>query len=135
MRIVCFLFVISCWLFLIGCNICNAWGEKPLGNRFALVAAAKDYNSIVFCTSSKCCSVGLPIIDGNVENYAFNSRWIIAKARIKGQNTFWIIDKDFNVEIKPDSGVMNKVLKYVSGPLDSLTFNKLLQERKIDLRF
>lgn len=117
------------------CNDCAFLGEKALGNRFSLVEADKDDISIIYCTSKKCCDVGIPIVPSKVEDYNYNSKWIIAKSRSVNKTTYWVIDKDFIVEFKYDSGMRKEILSHVLGPLDSIMFKQELINKNIDLKF
>lgn len=97
--------------------------------------ADKDDISIIYCTSEKCCYAGISIVPSKVEDYNYNSKWIIAKSRGVNKTTYWMIDKDFIAEFKYDSGMRKEILSHVFGPLDSLTFEQELINRNIDLKF
>lgn len=120
---------------LSSCNTCKSFGETTLGNKFALVEADEKNRSILYCTSPKCCYVGITIVPTNVVSYKRNSKWIIAKSEDKGGVSFWIIDKEFAIEFKKDSGMEKEIKSHVIGPLDSAAFSKELESRQIRLSF
>jgi len=118
---------------LLSCNTCKSFGETALGNKFALVEADEKNKSILYCTSPKCCYVGHIVVPANVVSYKRNGKWIIAKSADKGEVNYWIIDKEFSVEFKYDSGMREEIMSHVMGPLDATAFNKELENRKIRL--
>ncbi|HMJ47366.1 MAG TPA: hypothetical protein VK498_08550 [Ferruginibacter sp.] len=128
----CVLIVMSS---LSSCNTCKSFGETALGNKFALVEADEKSKSILYCTSPKCCYAGITIVPTNVVSYKRNSKWVIAKSEDKGAINYWIIDKEFIVEFKYDSGMREEIMSHVIGPLDSAAFKKELEDRQIKLSF
>jgi hypothetical protein len=70
-----------------------------------------------------------------VLEYAYNSKWIIAKS-VKSKLTtdyeYWIIDKDFNISQAKDS-ITDIIKSHVYGPVDSATFISKLNNQKINL--
>jgi hypothetical protein len=117
------------------CNTCKSFGETALGNKFALVEADEYNKSIIYCTSPKCCYVGHTVVPTNVVSYKRNNKWIIAKSKDKGRVSYWIIDKEFTIEFKYDSGMEKEIMSHVTGPLDSIAFKKELEVRQIRLNF
>ena len=121
---------------LLSCNTtCKSFGEVPLGNKFALIEADKNNKSILYCTSPKCCYVGITVVAPNVVSYKRNNKWIIAKSEERGVFSYWIIDKHFSIESKRDSGMEKEIMSHVGGPFDSTTFNKELENREVKLSF
>jgi hypothetical protein len=121
---------------LLSCNTtCKSFGEVALGNKFALVESDENNKSILYCTSPKCCYVGITVVTPNVVSYKRNSNWVIAKSEEKGVFKYWIIDKRFSAEFKLDSGMEKEIISHVIGPLDLTTFNKELDSRKVRLSF
>lgn len=112
---------------------CESFGETALGNKFALVEADEYHKSILYCTSPKCCYAGITVVPSNVISYKRNSEWVIAKSEDKKVLRYWIIDKRFSVE--RDSSMRKEIMSHVTGPLDSATFCKEIESRKIKLSF
>jgi hypothetical protein len=128
-------FILSVMSSLSSCNTCKSFGETALGNKFALVEADEYNKSILYCTSPKCCYVGHTVVPTNVVSYKRNSKWIIARSEDKGGISYWIIDKEFKIEFKYDSGMEKEIMSHVIGPLDSTAFNKELENLQIRLKF
>lgn len=128
---ICFLSFFS----LLSCNNCGLSGETSLGNNFTVVEADKDDISIIYCTSKKCCSVGILVVPSKVVKYKSNDKWIIAKSKTKAKTEYWLIDKEFKLEFKNDSGMEKEVLLHTTGPLDSTSFYQQLSQKKVDLNF
>lgn len=118
---------------LLSCNSCKDFGETDLGNKFALVEADENNKSILYCTSSKCCYVGHTVVPKNVVSYKRNNKWIIAKSENNGVANYWVIDKEFRLEFKYDSGMEKEIMSHVTGPLDSISFVNILKDRHIKL--
>lgn len=119
----------------VSCDNCESWGETSLGNNFALVEADRDDVSIIYCTSKKCCTVGIPVVPSKVVNYKTDGRWIIAKSEAKDESLYWIIDKDFKMKFEYDKGMQNEVLSHVTGSLDSAKFYQAVRQKNISLKF
>lgn len=135
MKYLFYYIILPVFFLLFGCNPCESFGVTSLGNKFKLVEADKDDIAIIYCTSQTCCSSGIPIVPSKIIKYKYDSRWIIAKSANKQQSTYWLIDKDFKVEFKYDSDMDKKILSYVTGPLDSVSFTQKLANLEIDLKF
>lgn len=132
-------FTYICFLsfFLLSCNNCELIGETSLGNNFTVVEADKDDISIIYCTSNKCCTVGILVVPSKVVNYKSNDKWIIAKSKTKTKTEieYWLIDKEFKLEFKNVSGMEKEVLLHAIGPLDSTSFHQQLSQKKVALNF
>lgn len=128
---ICFLSFFS----FFSCNNCELLGETSLGNNFTVVEADKDDISIIYCTSKKCCTVGILVVPSKVVKYKSNDKWIIAKSKTKAKTEYWLIDKEFKLEFKNDSGMEKEVLLHATGPLDSTSFYQQLSQKKVDLNF
>jgi hypothetical protein len=118
---------------ILSCSTCKSFGETALGNKFSLVEADEINKSILYCTSPKCCYVGITVVPTNVFSYTHNSAWIVAKSKDKEGVKYWIIDKGFTLEFKKDSGMEKEIMSHVTGPLDSTAFKKELESRAIKL--
>ncbi len=141
-------FVLISLLTFSSCNYCKLFGDNRLGDKFTLLEGDKTEDRIiVYCTGKSwgCCYTGIPVIPSrtdSVSRYVIdavsNEKWIIANT-IKKDNlvSYWIIDKDFDVEFMYDDGgkLYNKIQSHLTGPMDSTRFYQSLKERKIDLRF
>lgn len=76
---------------------CQQWwcGETELGNRFVLVSDKPI--QIIYCTTEDiCCNSGWTGVPGNVTDFGFDEKWIIAK---RSENDYWIIDKNFEIDL------------------------------------
>ena len=116
------------------CNSCGSFGETALGNKFALVETNEHDKSILYCTSSECCYAGITIVPKNVVSYKWDSKWIVAKSQDSGRVSYWIIDKEFAIEFRYDSGMREEIMSHVTGGLDAKTFNRELISRQIKLK-
>lgn len=114
------------------CSTCKSFGETALGNKFSLVEADESNKSILYCTSPECCYVGITVVPVNVVSYKKNSKWIIAKSEDKGRINYWIIDKEFTIEFRHDSGMEKEIMSHVIGPLDNTAFHK--ESEKLQVR-
>lgn len=125
-------------------------GSYNLGNNLYM----RDWDCgkiIMYCTGKrgKVCFAGRYVVptyerrydnSGNysemVENAKFNEQWIIVKSKVikESKYYYYLIDKNFNVDgldwNKSDSIIQN----HITGPLDSLRFYNLLEERDIKLK-
>lgn len=147
------LFLTIFTLFFI-CN-CNSWGDNDLGNNFSLLGGDRiEETVIVYCTNrdeiNNCCAGGIYIIpsdqyhttDGEysefIKTVEYNDKWIIAKTfKIETRkNRYWILNADLSnrLSMKNYQNIEKLLQEYVTGPLDSLTFNSTINELKIDLK-
>ncbi|RYE37345.1 MAG: hypothetical protein EOP48_28905 [Sphingobacteriales bacterium] len=121
-------------LFLGGC--CGFVEEEHLGNNFRL----SEYDNVdrrILYSEEKCSGSGIEIVPMTVTEYAYDSKWIIAKSRTSRFETafqYWIIDKGAKIEVKAESGSTSNVIKpYLTGPLDSVSFIQMINANNIDL--
>lgn len=141
------LLLISSLAILLNSSCCDS---PSLGNNFFIFRGDNIYDRIIVYNDDvgifDCCNSGMSIIpnqaqydeNGNyaeyVEKAKSNSKWIIVRTyRIREKKfNYWIIDKRFNSR---DIISYRLVMSYVSGPVDSNSFDKLLLERQIKLKF
>lgn len=88
----------------------------------------------MYCTD-RCCNSGIPIIPQTVIGYNFDENWIIAKTdsyyyHIPKYYAYWVFNKK-NIAENPKYEDFKANL---TGPLDSITFNKILLEKNIRLK-
>ena len=121
-------------LFFSSC--CPFIKAEDLGNNFIL----SEYDNVdrrIIYSKEKCSGSGIEIVPMTVLEYANNSKWIIAKSstsRFKTEYQYWIIDKDFNIEIVQDNkSTIDSMKSHVYGPFDSTTFINKLYSQKINL--
>src|SRR4030042_1647524 len=139
-------FLILMILVFYSCNYCKFFGDNKLGGNFTLLEGDQvEDRVIVYCTdkSGGCCNAGIPVIPSRIDsissyvaNAISNDIWIIARTINKDKSeSYWIINKDFEVKLQyDDGGKLNSLIQsYVSGPFDLLTFQKKKEELKIDL--
>ena len=126
------LFLVLTIVILPSCDYCKLWGVTTMGNGFSIVESDKDHVAIDYCTS-KCCDSGIPIVPSNITEYNYDSKWIIAKSVNVTSNTYWIVDKNFDIKLEYDNNMEKQILKHVLGPLDSADFYKKVNYNKIDL--
>lgn len=116
-------------------NSCCFTKEEYLGNNFILSEYDNVDRRILY--SEKTCTVsGIEIVPMTVLEYAYDSKWIIAKSgsRENVNYQYWIIDKDFKVDlIKDNDSTLNIIRSHVNGPNDSSSFVKQLRIAKINL--
>jgi hypothetical protein len=124
-------FLLVCGIF----NFCCIVKEQKLRNNFIL----SEYDNAdiqILYSEETCAASGIPIVPMTVLEYAYNTRWIIAKSGSKynKESSYWIIDKDFKVEIIRDNdSTLNIIKSRVIGPLDSKKFAENLRINNINL--
>jgi hypothetical protein len=128
--------IIGVSLFL--CSCCGFIKEEYLGNNFRL----SEYDNVdrrILYSDEKCSGSGIEIVPMTVTEYAYNSKWIIAKSRASRFGTeyqYWIIDKDFRIDVKTESNNFNNVIRsHLIGPLDSLSFIQRASSSNFNLKF
>lgn len=125
-----FLFIL-CEIF----NSCCFLKEQSLGNNFILSEYDNKDRSILY-SEETCSNSGISIVPMTVLEYAFDTKWIIAKSgsRYKSESLYWIVDKDFKVKIlKDNDSTLNIIKSHITGPLDSTNFYEKLNSKKINL--
>lgn len=118
-------------------NCCWWVKEEDLGKNLKLT----EYDNIdrrILYSEERCSGTGIEIVPMTVTAYANDSKWIIAKTRTSRFGTefqYWIINKDFKIETtQKENNLYNTIKLYVSGPLDSTTFQQLLIKHRITLK-
>lgn len=115
-------------------SCCGFIKADDLGQNFVL----SEYDNVdrrILYSEDKCSGSGIEVVPMTVLEYAYNSKWIIAKS-VKSKLTtdyeYWIIDKDFNISQAKDS-ITDIIKSHVYGPVDSATFISKLNNQKINL--
>jgi hypothetical protein len=108
--------------------------EEHLGSNFYL----SEYDNVdrrILYQKERCTGSGIEVVPLTVTHYACNNKWIIAKSVVSGDSIqHWIIDKDFDLDGKPDRYKSREDLKYsIVGPLDSAEFTFVAKQRGISL--
>ena len=126
--------VLKALVFLGTCLIINSCcfsiKEEYLGNNLYL-SEYDNKDRIIIYSEEECTGSGIEIVPMTVTEFAYNTKWIIAKSisyRSQTNAQFWIIKNDFS-EI-PDA---NKIKSNMIGPLDSIAFKANLKKENIDL--
>lgn len=86
--------------------------------------------------SDPCCNSGTWVVPETLVAYNFDSKWIIAKTDSTYYNNsedfaYWIFNKDFSI---PTKDLKDSINAHLIGPVDSVTFYKLLSEKGIRLQ-
>ena len=118
------------------CDYCKTvQGEESLGGRFSLINEDQDKSYILYCTSDECCNVGFPAVPSKVDAFQFNNKWIVARSIQDAEVGFWIIDKEFKVDLnRCDEIDCNATVKAnVFGPFSQSEFLFKKDSLKIDL--
>lgn len=108
-----------------------------LGNNFTLVETDSKWVEIFYTYQPKnICFDGrnsVLVVPHTVIAYNTNDSCIIAKSYDEQENQYfyWLINKNY----KFTSQYNKEVLQQRIGPLDSLSFNKLMNARNINLEF
>jgi hypothetical protein len=117
-------------------SCCPFIKEESLGNNFYL----SEYDNVdrrILYSEESCSNSGIEIVPMTVAEYAYNSKWIIAKSsasRQTAENKYWIVDKSFKVKIIQDNdSTINVIKSHVFGPYDSTRFVQLLLTKDIEL--
>ena len=117
-------------------SCCPFIKAEDLGTNFIL----SEYDNVdrrIIYSKEKCSGSGIEIVPMTVVEYANNSKWIVAKSlptRFKTEYQYWIIDKNFNIELVQDNkSSIDFVKSHVYGPIDSTTFINKLFSQKINL--
>jgi len=128
------LILIVLGLFFSSC--CPFIKAEDLGNNFILSEYDSVDRSIIY-SKEKCSGSGIEIVPMTILEYANDSKWIIAKSsrsRFKTEYQYWIVDKNFNIEIVQDNkSSIDSIKSHVYGPFDSTTFINKLYSQKINL--
>lgn len=124
-------------------SCCTLFGSYKLGNGFYLMVGDSDEDKIVVYNPDlgclECCHSGTRIIPNennmyneNIVRLEHSNDYIILKSYLINKKTFryWVIEKGFD-EDKISIETINE--SYVKGPLDSIKFYQLLEDKDIDL--
>ena len=111
-------------------SCCLTIKEKHLGNNLYL----SEYDNVdrrIFYSNEKCSGGGFEIVPMTVIEYAYDSKWIIAKTGTGNgsENQYWIIKK---TETKAPT--VEVVKSNTLGQLDLKEFKKKIIENRIDLK-
>ena len=134
-----YIYVLLIFLFISSCSLSILLGDKNLGKGYFLFENG-NFTCIVKSFKKTYKGGGLEIIPYQVTKYEFNKYYIIAISVEPKTNvrSFWIINKKIpiNLNICRESANFDKALKSnVIGPIDSITFYKILYKENIKLKF
>jgi len=121
---------ISVGLLSVLSSCCFSTKEEHLGNNIYLSEYDIADRRILYSKES-CTGSGIEIVPMTVLEYAYNSKWIIAKSgnrRTNSEIQFWIIKNDYE-----DEPTIEVIKSNILGSLDFETFSKELLNKKIDL--
>ncbi|MFT4019362.1 MAG: hypothetical protein QM668_20525 [Agriterribacter sp.] len=127
-----FIIIVLLSSFISSC--CGFIKADDLGQNFVL----SEYDNVdrrILYSEDKCSGSGIEVVPMTVLEYAYNSKWIIAKSaksKLTTDYEYWIIDKDFKVPQVKDS-LMDIIKSHVYGPFDSTTFISRLNNQRINL--
>ena len=117
-------------------SCCPFIKEEGLGNNFYLSEYDHMDRRILYAEES-CSNSGIEIVPMTVTEYAYNSKWIIAKSsasRQTAEGKYWIVDKAFKVKIIQDNdSTINVIKSHVFGPFDSTEFIQQIMDKDIKL--
>jgi len=110
-------------------SCCLTIKEKYLGNNLYL----SEYDNVdrrIFYSDEKCSGGGFEIVPMTVIEYAYDSKWIIAKTGTGNgaKNQYWIIKKT-----ETENPTVEDVKSNTFGQLDLVEFKKKMIENRIDL--
>jgi hypothetical protein len=138
-RLKCYITGSLLFLACAACDTCKLLhGEERLGSNFTFVNEDKSTSYILYCydiPGSKCCDSGITVVPTYVENTEADENWIIARSIKDNKDKFWIIKKNFEVDlanceqVKCDSVIRSNVL----GPMGLDDFNSTKRRLGITL--
>lgn len=135
---------------------CSILALGNLGSNLFLMEGDSEYDRIIVLCSGKDnlfgCYSGACIVPPNkyllnkdkqiIEKYYLeyvktaksNKRYVLAKTYNDNdkKDNYWLIDKSFNEDNTQAETIISS---YLTGPLDSVQFYRLIQEKNIDLKF
>ena len=131
------LILLSIGLIFLFNSCCPFIKEENIGNNFYL----SEYDNVdrrILYSEKACSNSGIEIVPMTVTEYAYNSKWIVAKnsvSRFGGNYQYWIIDKNFKVKIIQDNdSTINVIKSHIFGPFDSTKFVQSLFDKNINLK-
>jgi hypothetical protein len=137
-----FLFCVACVIY--SCSTSNFYGDEKLGVGYFLYKKGR-YKSINYTPDENYKGEGVSyiVIKEQVKKINYNKAYIIVQTSRyeKPSNEvkeFWVIDKSVPINLKDfkNQEEFDELLKVgLTGPLDSVQFYRLIQEKNIDLRF
>ena len=128
------LIFLASWMLLILQSCCLSTKNTSLGNKIYISEYSFKELSIMYCLN-RCCNSGATIIPETIIAYNFNEKWIIAKSDSEYYNpknnfAYWV----FNINNSPAKDLNENIKANLYGPLDSISFYKLLLEKDIKLK-
>jgi hypothetical protein len=116
---------------LIQYSCCPFVKEDYLGSNFIL----SEYDNVdrrILYSNERCSGSGTEIVPMTVSEYAFDDKWIVAKA----DSGYWIVNKDTNLRYLSDSITSKPSIPEakLNGPYDSAAFVQKLNENSIKLK-
>lgn len=125
------------------CSTSNFYGDEKLGSGYFLYRNGR-YKAIDYSSDKNYKGDGgYAVIKENVKFFNYNKSHIIIQTvryekLSKEVKEFWVIDKSVQISLKDfkNQDEFDKLLKIgLTGPLDSVQFYRLIQEKDIDLKF
>lgn len=135
------LFCVACVTY--SCSTSKFYGDEKLGAGYFLSKDGR-YKAIDYSPDENYKGDGgYAVIKENVKSLNYNKSYIIVQTSRyeKPSNEvkeFWVIDKSVPINLKDfkNQDEFDKLLKVgLTGPLDSVQFYRLIQEKNIDLKF
>jgi len=125
-------------IILEGCSFSELTGDKNLGKGYYFFSH-RSFSSIVLSSTDSYQGNGPRVVPSEVVSHSFNDEYIIALSRDINtkEKTYWIINKNMPARIKSlveENGSQHIIWTNVSGPLDSLEFSKMLEQKLINLQ-
>jgi hypothetical protein len=125
--------------FILGSCTYILLGEKSLGQGYYFTNDGA-FSEVIISATKHYKGAGLVIIPPTVINVNSDKKTIIAQSvgNISTEKYYWIINKENPIDLDAciDPVSCDSTLRSnVEGPLDSMTFYQLLENRSIDLKF
>jgi hypothetical protein len=134
-----------CIVMLILLGSCrNDFGDKNLGDGFYITEYEGRYTPLEYYPYGIEKHSLYGIIEESVIKFGYNDKYIIAKTSVYDiadssfNNNYWLVDKTIPNGINFDKSIdeIDSLLKLgISGPLDSLKFYELINDRNIRITF
>lgn len=109
------------------CSCCFSVKEEYLGNNLYLSEYDNRDRRILY-SEEKCSGSGFEIIPMTVTAYNFNDNWVIAESKSSENYNYWIIQNSYTSIPTAD-----EIKRNTHGPLDSLSFYRIMEENSITL--
>lgn len=135
-RTICIVIIFAC-VPICGCNMCFSVKETKLGKNFRL----SEYDEVdrrILYSEEDCAVSGIEIVPMTVVEFAYDSRWLIAKSkpsRYSHDSQFWIVDKVVGHEaLRKGHYQVDSLKSFIVGPLDTMMFVRKLNAINVSLK-